>query len=264
MSVSKATAIVMFSGTLFLSAITQAQTSSSPMGNWQIAKVSINNQAQRTLEYQHDDDRLVGRFVTVSPASIVADLPGGVNCQSPVFSQHDKKMNDWITDVFGQGDDASAENYRLGIAGTENAKISTVECKTGAFTTGDSDHNADFVFVENKVFLNWTDGTLLTLMPADENAKPVASFNCDKAESDTEKAICGNRTLASLDTSVSRSYSWYRQEAARLDNRELQTKLVTQQKAWLKQRNACASDATCLQKSMQNRLESLSHSLDAF
>lgn len=264
MNSPKFAAIALFAGTLLFSASSLAETVQSPVGTWQVTNVSINNQSQRTLEYQHDDDRLVGRFINVSPTAITADLPGGVNCSSPVFTQNNQKLDTWITQVFGEADDANAKNYRLGIAGTEKATITAIQCKTGQITSGDSDRNVDIVFVGNKVLLNWTDGSLLILKPVNQNTKPAASFNCEKAATDTEKTICQNRTLASLDASVSRSYSGYRKEAVRLNNRELESKLVTQQKEWLKQRNVCASDADCLQKSMQDRLESLSHSLDAF
>ena len=264
MNSPKFAAIVLFAGALLFSASSLAQTVQSPVGSWQVTHVSINNQSQRTLEYQHDDDRLVGRFINVSPTAITADLPGGVNCSSPVFTQNNQTLDTWITQVFGEADDANAKNYRLGISGTEKATITAIQCKAGQITSGDSDRNVDIVFVGNKVLLNWTDGSLLTLKPIDQNTQPIASFNCDKAVTDTEKVICRNRSLASLDASVSRSYSGYRKEALRLNNRDLESKLVTQQKEWLKKRNVCVNDTDCLQKSMQERLESLSHSLDAF
>lgn len=264
MTLQEGVAVLMLAGTLFCTTSSLAQTVQSPVGSWQVTNLSINNQSQRTLEYQHDDDRLVGRFINVSPTAITADLPGGVNCSSPVFTQNNQTLDTWITQVFGEADDANAKNYRLGISGTEKATITAIQCKAGQITSGDSDRNVDIVFVGNKVLLNWTDGSLLTLKPIDQNTKPIASFNCDKAVTDTEKVICRNRSLASLDASVSRSYSGYRKEALRLNNRDLESKLVTQQKEWLKKRNVCVSDTDCLQKSMQERLESLSHSLDAF
>lgn len=258
------TALALFAGTFFCSVSSLAQTATTPVGTWEVTNVSINNQSQRRLDYQHDDERLVGRFINISPTAITADLPGGVNCLSPVFTQKNQKLDNWLTDVFGDADDANAKNYRLSVAGTDTVAVTAIQCKTGQFTSGDSDRNVDVVFVGDTVLLNWTDGSLLTLKPFDQGAKPIASFSCDKAETATEKAICKNRTLASLDASVSRSYRWYRKEAASLNNSDLQTKLVSQQKEWLKQRNVCADDTDCLQKSMQDRLESLSHSLDAF
>lgn len=258
------TVVALLASALSFSASGQASAAKSQVGMWQVTNVSINNQSQRTLEYQHNDDRLVGRFINLSSTAVMTDLPGGVNCQSPVFTQRNQKLDTWISEVFGEADDANAKNYRLGMAGSEMATVTAIQCKTGQFTSGDSDNNVDIVFVGDTVLLNWTDGSLLTLKPVDQDAKPIASFNCDKAATDTEKTICKNRSLASLDISVSRSYNWYRKEATRLNNRDLQGKLVSQQKEWLQQRNVCASDTDCLQKSMQDRLESLSHSLDAF
>ncbi|MGK9172949.1 hypothetical protein KXR87_06935 [Yokenella regensburgei] len=264
MNVPKVVTLALILNAGFFTASSLAVTEKSPLGVWQVSDVAINDLSGRTLTYESDDDRLVGRFLTLTPDAIATDLPSGAHCQSPSYTQKNEKLDTWITRVFGTGDDANAKNYGLGIAGAEQAVVTTLDCKTGQFTNGDGNTPVDIVFAGNKVLLNWTDGTILSLKAVEQHGKPVASFSCDNAATASEKAICDNPSLASLDVSVSRAWKRYRKEAARLNKSDLQASLISGQKAWLAQRNGCADDKTCLQKSMQDRLEVLSHSLDAF
>lgn len=39
-------------------------------GEWLVEKMFINTGTERTLNYQFDDDHLVGRFLSVSPQGI--------------------------------------------------------------------------------------------------------------------------------------------------------------------------------------------------
>ncbi|ELY3761728.1 DUF1311 domain-containing protein [Cronobacter universalis] len=85
----------------------------------------------------------------------------------------------------------------------------------------------------------------------------AASFDCDKAGTPVEHAICQQQPLGELDSKINDSYlratgSMTAQDAAALR---------TEQRAWLKTRNACAGNASelkaCLTASMKPRAEQL-------
>lgn len=70
----------------------------------------------------------------------------------------------------------------------------------------------------------------------------AASFDCAKATSDIEHAICNNPDLSSLDGTLSESY----QSAMANLPAEQADALRTAQRGWLKQRNACNGQESCL------------------
>lgn len=90
---------------------------------------------------------------------------------------------------------------------------------------------------------------------------PAASFDCTKAGTDVERAICSSRELAQLDRRVADEYftavSWAVDEPAK-------AKLKSEQKAWLARRDgqcrvAAQSIVACLTASYQGRLKALQH-----
>ena len=85
-----------------------------------------------------------------------------------------------------------------------------------------------------------------------QGAAIAASFDCAKAQSRVEKAICADREVSDLDEYLGRYYS-----AARATLRESASCLAADQKQWLGAvRNRCA-DAACLRKVYLERLGEL-------
>ena len=79
-----------------------------------------------------------------------------------------------------------------------------------------------------------------------------ASFPCDKAKSNVEKAICANPELSTLDEHLGRYYA-----AARAALKPADSCLVGDQRSWLReQRDACKDDA-CLRQAYLRRLAEL-------
>jgi uncharacterized protein YecT (DUF1311 family) len=79
------------------------------------------------------------------------------------------------------------------------------------------------------------------------------SFDCARASSPTEFAICGTPSLATLDSGLADAF---RRRMAALSAAD-QTALRKQQKAWLKQRDICGADTACLDRTMTARLADL-------
>jgi uncharacterized protein len=87
----------------------------------------------------------------------------------------------------------------------------------------------------------------------------ATSFDCTKASTLVEKAVCAEKTLSDLDDLLSKTY-----KTASLNFPNAKT-LETAQRAWLKKRNHC-SDSACIKSSYEariNELNSLSPSGEA-
>ncbi|WP_109451763.1 lysozyme inhibitor LprI family protein [Azospirillum sp. TSH64] len=79
----------------------------------------------------------------------------------------------------------------------------------------------------------------------------AASFDCGKAGTPVEKAVCSDERLSNLDSELGRAYK------AALQNSTAPADLKTEQKNWIAQRNRC-TDVTCLASAYQTRLAALS------
>lgn len=85
---------------------------------------------------------------------------------------------------------------------------------------------------------------LLVLKPA---LGPIrASFDCAKARSTVERTICSDRLLAGWDRSVTAAYDTGQGD-------------LSEQRAWLAERDKCGSDKECLHESMSLRTSNLLH-----
>ncbi|MEO0762140.1 MAG: peptidoglycan-binding protein, partial [Pseudomonadota bacterium] len=76
---------------------------------------------------------------------------------------------------------------------------------------------------------------------------PRPSFDCARASTPTEFAICDDAALADLDRELSAAWS---------DARALGAD-TGQQRAWMQRRNACGASAPCIAEAMETRIEDL-------
>ena len=91
-------------------------------------------------------------------------------------------------------------------------------------------------------FAHWLSIALLALPLAGH----AASFDCGKAATATEKAICADPALSQQDDQLAQLW----QDHAHAGD----TNALQAQRAWIKQRNACGGDAACLKQSYAQRL----------
>jgi uncharacterized protein YecT (DUF1311 family) len=87
------------------------------------------------------------------------------------------------------------------------------------------------------------------IAPASAAERP--SFDCSKASSPSEKAICGNDRLARLDRAIAKAFGELRKDA------DLAETLPKEQAEFLTKRDACASDINCLAREMESRRDAL-------
>ncbi|WP_080091875.1 lysozyme inhibitor LprI family protein [Salmonella enterica] len=81
----------------------------------------------------------------------------------------------------------------------------------------------------------------------------AASFDCQKAQAADEKAICAHLTLNDKDVEMHTKYQFLKGLFA-MGSRDA---LQDAQQSWLKQRQQCKADVTCLTKAYNERLKQL-------
>lgn len=100
--------------------------------------------------------------------------------------------------------------------------------------------------------------SLLALMSAGQPAQ-AASFDCAKAETADEKAICADRRLNDQDVEMAVLYT----QLKPLLGMGARGDLDDEQVAWLKRRAACKDDRACLGSAYEDRLRQLRGGFEA-
>jgi uncharacterized protein len=80
------------------------------------------------------------------------------------------------------------------------------------------------------------------------------AFNCARASNATEKAICADARLSTLDREM--AAAWRSWKEAFSDDAD-RTRLRVDQAQWMKRRNACAAATDCIATTYQDRLDEL-------
>ena len=86
---------------------------------------------------------------------------------------------------------------------------------------------------------------------------PKPSFECRKAATKSEIAICANHDLARLDREIAAAYRQLRRETRGQLVDGAENPLLKEQTAFITQRDSCATDEACLAKEMQDRRAAL-------
>ncbi len=86
----------------------------------------------------------------------------------------------------------------------------------------------------------------------------AASFNCARARSPDEKAICGSLTLNDQDVRLAQLYDITRHLVAMGGRGAIQD----DQQAWLQSRRACGANRACLTQSYSRRIGELNRVLE--
>ncbi|KRA66138.1 hypothetical protein ASD79_02325 [Caulobacter sp. Root655] len=89
-------------------------------------------------------------------------------------------------------------------------------------------------------------------------AAQAASFDCDRARSPDEKAICANLALNDKDVRMAVLYDINRKTMGM----GARGALEDQQRQWLRDRRGCGAQRACLNRSYDRRLGELERSLE--
>jgi uncharacterized protein len=105
--------------------------------------------------------------------------------------------------------------------------------------------------------LNLTRRLLIVIGFSLSGLSSAASFDCTKASSPYEKAVCSNPNLSSLDEQLAGAYKDARAKSADPDS------LKKEQIEWIKSTRQCASDVGCIEKAYKTRIASLGSTASA-
>jgi uncharacterized protein YecT (DUF1311 family) len=226
-------------------------------GLWQVTQINIDNETTRTLNYQFNDPRLLGRVINISSQSIKSNLPETDACITPALNVEKNTLNQFIAKSMGKN--VTIKNYQLNENGQAEISLVKITCHSGSF--GPSENSVGSWFAElnpQKMLVNWYDGSLLQLVRLPQDPEPVASFDCTKAKNIVEKTICSDFNLAAYDKSVSQAWLLAKKQAIDVGDKKLTASLNSTQKSWLLQRDTCRDNKDCLTNAMQKRINDLS------
>ncbi len=94
-------------------------------------------------------------------------------------------------------------------------------------------------------------GSFAAAMPAPSPASMGPSFDCRKAASADERAICASADLAAIDRQLADAYS------AALASADDATAIKAAQRQWIADRQSCGSDGACLAAAYDRRIAAL-------
>lgn len=202
--------------------------------------------------YRPDDPQLVGRIVSLDGAVPTFDGET-VRCDRPSVTRARTTAAKLFPMLFpartdhGRRRQARPADFGLTLAPGTPLTATTVRCPAARGPQASYLAAVSFPLTDGR-FAFWreeVDNHLLLLRPA---IGPIrASFDCAKARSQTERAICADRSLAGWDVSVAKAFG------------ESSTS-TQEQRAWLIERDRCgAADKACLRESMSLRANNLLH-----
>lgn len=202
------------------------------------------------------------------------------NCPSPKLEERRVAIVGFLDEVLiGRMEGGSVLPSQLGLPISDSSIVSVyrIWCGDRLLTELDRETLSDeHLNGDDEWFRSWMsdawilvlpDGRLALRIEYDDIAildrvtsetKPKASFDCTKASSVTEKTICSSVGLAAYDASVAEVYRHALDYYNLVDKgKEEAGNLKQKQKEWLKIRDACKTDETCLMESMAERVDDI-------
>lgn len=249
----------------------------SMLGTWQVTEV-LTDKGNPAVGQGLDDKYLVpkylGRILTLAPKRLSINTPRDIPCEDPKLSSRNSTASEIIAKSistrFSSPSLPTAQDMRLPLANDAPVKVLYLSCNDGLrakdmgmSALADMTNVLWFIGLDNnRLAMNWHDQTVLILSRVSENTKPVASFNCAKAETAVEKTICGSIGLAAYDKSLTQVYqlvlAYYQSKPNTKTNIADFKKF---QKEWVTQRDRCGTDAQCLEKVMSLRIDDIIYDL---
>lgn len=238
--------------------------SALPLGEWRVGAVHVDSQRMSRMAIMPNDPTLVGRRLSLSTDRLVLAGADGDSCEGPSATEQTSSLAHLIADTMGarpaEAPAATPADYGL-LVPNSAIKIYWIACRSGHFGPSDfRDHpGAWLVQTGQELLVGWADQTVLAAFPANQvvNSAPGTgpSFDCARAGTASERAICQSPDLSADDRSVAVAYGnaqyWCDKDPGKL------ALLAKVQKAWRAQRDACGSDAACLAKSMADQTAKL-------
>ena len=228
----------------------------APAGTWDVVQVAVDGADQPHWQYRPDEPALLYRELAITAATVEFD-DNSRACRAPAWqSGPPTKPGAWVGREFlrpaREGNSLPATptlaEFSLKLADTEAASFA-LQCEG---KVREPWNQAKFLLLpDHRLLMKYGSQALLVLQPRDPGAPIRASFDCQRAQSPTEKALCSDPVLAGYDRSIAAAFQWH------LKTADDAVAFRRQQQQWLKERDACGADAACLRSKMSERLDPL-------
>jgi uncharacterized protein YecT (DUF1311 family) len=227
-------------------------------GTWEVHEVAVDHQDQPHWRFRPNDPQLVGRTLSIDPERVTLNFSKDLDCSQTSWKAKPTTWGYLIAKGFprpadgGRGAAPTPDDFELKV--TKRSKVLAYPLCSSSGKTRVHFPAAPWLAVQeaDKVAVNLDNQVLLILQRRPPDAKPTPSFDCGKATTPTEKAICGNFDLASWDRSVALALH---QAIARSPEKE--ASLRGAQRDWLKKRDECAAKVECIDEQQWRRVEEL-------
>jgi len=208
--------------------------------------------------YQPGDPRLVGRSLLIEQGRVRLSFGQDLDCRQVQWPRRDTTWGALFEESFrripagAHGAPARPKNFGLKTPRKQPVAVYSLCPPVGAPAPLDEGQwviaspTGDLLFREDPQYL-------LRLVPRDNEARPSpASFECIKARTSTQKAICMSFDLASWDRSVERALDDFVETRP-----ERKAEVERSQIAYLKRRDSCGMDVDCVEQEEMSRVGEL-------
>jgi uncharacterized protein YecT (DUF1311 family) len=227
-------------------------------GTWEVERVEEDAQDSLRWRFPHNDPRFVGRTLVIQAGRVALEDDKELTCQQDTWPV---KRSTWAT-LFAKGfprvrpglnPNPTPEDFAVVLPKMvkKSAAVAEVLCQ--------GPHEAKFplnqwavVAPSGELLVHYDTQVLLALRRRAADEKPMASFDCSKAATPTEKTICGRADLASWDRSVALAVG-----VAKSREPGRAAEIDAAQVAWSKKRSACGADAGCIENLQLDRVDEL-------
>jgi uncharacterized protein YecT (DUF1311 family) len=249
-------------------------------GTWQVSDVLFDQADNETVRkgpgIKYSIPVYLGRIINITSRKITINSPGETACEDPKLLPQKSTAAKIVaksihTRVF---DNAYPTPQDMGLPLADDTPVEVLYLTCGDKLSPSSlSHIIEdlgdarwFIKLGNdRLAMNWRSESILILRRLQDNAKPVASFDCAKAGTIAEKTICSDVGLAAYDKSLAQAYNlvlaYYR---SRSDTKSTIAELRTFQRKWIAKRDQCGNDIVCMEKAIDDRILNLVHDLIDF
>jgi hypothetical protein len=230
----------------------------SLIGAWEVEHVAADREDQPHWSYVPDDPYLMGREFVVEAADRVSGIGVHADCNPATWTRHSTSWGYLMDTGFPRAGNSTTTPADFGLKVSAKANVvaySLCETSPSNYRPGVPPNWAmyDVWLVQpaaDRLVMHLNSSVMLILARRPADARPRASFPCQKATTPVEKTICGSFRLASLDRSVALAWRRSTRNGVTAD-------AIAEQKAWLRTRDACGSDVACLEQKMFGRITEL-------
>lgn len=247
------------------------------IGDWLITGLYVDRHFDPTGQPEYDlgrnfkfpnDPTDVGRIFRFTREKVSINVPGLTACRSKPNLQVDSiTVDDLIRRSFHLA--RSPQDFGLSIPLEGPQKVIRLRCEDEFFSfhflLDQRPDNIEGSWIlrlrDGKLAMRWESESILTLEKFEPSAHAKPSFDCAKAKSVSEQAICASPELALYDLSVAEAYRRLKDSG---DAAKIRAFAATQKK-WLAKRENCKQDKLCLADTMLDRvidIQTLQHAVD--